>query len=312
MSLHPSMDIVADALQGYAEKQTGNNLIKLLRALTIMLLEKQEVIIPIAPMDNVQDGQIMLVTQTTEAGLDYVTAFSSLDAYAQGKSCPTITRPLLNYFNAVMLMDDIDGIIFNPTSPTPFTLQKQMMQGLLAEANNYPLENKISIWQGDITTLDCDAIVNAANKTLLGGGGVDGAIHKAAGHQLLAECQDLGGCETGEAKITFAYDLKAGFVIHTVGPIYEGKDGEAEALAACYRNSLDLAQKHHLHTIAFPAISTGVYKYPIQEAARIALLTTNAWLNEHTDYGMEVILTCFDAQNLAAYQKLVNEANTAQ
>lgn len=125
MSLHPSMDIVADALQGYAEKQTGNNLIKLLRALTIMLLEKQEVIIPIAPMDNVQDGQIMLVTQTTEAGLDYVTAFSSLDAYAQGKSCPTITRPLLNYFNAVMLMDDIDGIIFNPTSPTPFTLQNK-------------------------------------------------------------------------------------------------------------------------------------------------------------------------------------------
>ena len=139
MSLHPSMDLVADALQGYAEKQKGNNLLKLLRAITIMLLEKQNVLIPIAPMNRAEDGQLMLITQTTDAGLNYVTAFSSLEAYAQGESCPTITRPLLNYFNAIMLMDDIDGIIFNPTSPIPFNIPKKMMQDLLEEAHNNPL-----------------------------------------------------------------------------------------------------------------------------------------------------------------------------
>ena len=138
---------------------------------------------------------------------------------------------------------------------------------------------KIDIVRGDITALDVDAIVNAANTTLLGGGGVDGAIHRAAGPELLAECRTLGGCRPGEAKLTRGYRLPARFVIHTVGPVWTGgKRGEAQILANCYRNSLQLAVKNRIRTISFPAISCGAYGYPIREAARIAFDTTREFL----------------------------------
>ena len=138
---------------------------------------------------------------------------------------------------------------------------------------------KIDIVRGDITKLDVDAIVNAANTALLGGGGVDGAIHRAAGTQLLAECRTLAGCRPGEAKITRGYRLPARFVIHTVGPVWRGgKDGEAETLANCYRNSLHVAVENRITTIAFPAISCGAYGYPIQQAALIAVKTTREFL----------------------------------
>lgn len=138
--------------------------------------------------------------------------------------------------------------------------------------------HKISIDSGDITKLKLDAIVNAANKSLLGGGGVDGAIHRAAGGELLAECRTLHGCETGEAKITKGYNLPAKHVIHTVGPIYSGSSQDPVKLAACYRNSLELAKANDVHSIAFPAISTGVYGYPKEDAAEIAVKTVKAWL----------------------------------
>ena len=138
---------------------------------------------------------------------------------------------------------------------------------------------RIDIVQGDITKLDVDAIVNAANTTLLGGGGVDGAIHREAGPELLAECRTLGGCEPGQAKITRGYHFPARFVIHTVGPIWHGgKQDEAERLADCYRNSLQLAVKNDIRTIAFPAISCGAYGYPVEQAAQIALSNTRDFL----------------------------------
>ncbi|WP_193178695.1 O-acetyl-ADP-ribose deacetylase [Oricola nitratireducens] len=147
------------------------------------------------------------------------------------------------------------------------------------------------VWQGDITTLDVDAIVNAANSSLLGGGGVDGAIHRAAGPELLAECRTLGGCETGQAKITKGYRLPARFVIHTVGPVWHGGSrGEADLLASCYRNSIQLAAANDCSTIAFPAISTGIYGYPADEAARIAVVTVADTLASHPE--IEIVTFC--------------------
>ena len=163
---------------------------------------------------------------------------------------------------------------------------------------------KIDIVRSDITTLDVDAIVNAANTTLLGGGGVDGAIHRAAGPELLAECRTLGGCRPGEAKLTRGYRLPARFVIHTVGPIWTGgKRGEPQILANCYRNSLQLAVKNRIRTIAFPAISCGAYGYPIREAARIAVETTREFLAADAEIDKVTFVVASD-EILGAYQHL--------
>ena len=155
------------------------------------------------------------------------------------------------------------------------------------------MRDRIELVQGDITKLKVDAIVNAANESLLGGGGVDGAIHRAAGPELLKECHKLGGCPTGEAKITKGYKLPAKHVIHTVGPVWHGGNhGEDELLASCYRNSLALAEKHALATIAFPSISTGVYRFPMDRAVRIALKEITAFLRTAKNVN-KVTLVCF-------------------
>ena len=164
---------------------------------------------------------------------------------------------------------------------------------------------KIEIVRGDITKVDVDAIVNAANTTLLGGGGVDGAIHRAAGAELLAECRTLGGCEPGKAKITRGYCLPARFVIHTVGPIWKGgKHGEPETLADCYRNSLQLAVENGIKTIAFPAISCGAYGYPVEEAAQIAAKTTREFLAK-ADRLEKVIFVLWGDEIYDAYRQLL-------
>ena len=159
------------------------------------------------------------------------------------------------------------------------------------------------VWQGDITTLDVDAIVNAANESLLGGGGVDGAIHRAAGPELVAECRTLGGCATGDAKMTRGYRLKAKHVIHTVGPVWRGGGhGEPALLASCYQRSLTLAHTARLMTVAFPGISTGVYGYPVDDAARIAVGEVMRWLgaNEHP---REIIFCTFNAPSTEALER---------
>jgi O-acetyl-ADP-ribose deacetylase (regulator of RNase III) len=157
----------------------------------------------------------------------------------------------------------------------------------------------------DITTLDVDAIVNAANSSLLGGRGVDGAIHKVAGHQLLEACRRLGGCETGEAKITPGFNLSARYVIHTVGPVWNGgQHGEAELLANCYRNSLQLAEENGVKSIAFPSISTGIYGYPLEEAAKVAIETVKS-MEPDLKSVEEVIFCCFSRRALDVYQALL-------
>ena len=161
---------------------------------------------------------------------------------------------------------------------------------------------KLKIRQGDITKLEVDAIVNAANQSLLGGGGVDGAIHRAAGPELLAECRTIGGCPTGEARITKGYKLYAKHVIHTVGPVYSGKPQDALLLASCYQNSLMLAVKNNVKTIAFPAISCGVYGYPINDACKIALDATANFLKENPSFE-KVIFILFSEGDKAVYNK---------
>jgi O-acetyl-ADP-ribose deacetylase (regulator of RNase III) len=164
----------------------------------------------------------------------------------------------------------------------------------------------IKLIQGDITKLEVEAIVNAANTTLLGGGGVDGAIHRAAGPELLAECRSLNGCATGDAKITRGYGLPSKFVIHTVGPVwFGGKSGEPEKLALCYRRSLEIAVENGVRTIAFPNISTGVYGYPKPEAAVIATKEVTRFLSVHPE--IEAVIFCvFDEENYRIYKNILS------
>ena len=188
------------------------------------------------------------------------------------------------------------GVIvsFSATSRCPFTMNPEELTS-----------GSIQIVQSDITKLDVDAIVNAANTSLLGGGGVDGAIHRAAGPELLAECRTLGGCRPGEGKITRGYRLPARFVIHTVGPIWRGgKHGEARTLANCYHNSLQLAVENEIKTLAFPAISCGVYGYPIKEAAQIASKATREFFAV-SDELQRVIFAVWDEDVYHAYLEIL-------
>jgi O-acetyl-ADP-ribose deacetylase (regulator of RNase III) len=173
---------------------------------------------------------------------------------------------------------------------------------------NNPLRERMQVLAADITKLKVDAIVNAANESLLGGGGVDGAIHRAAGTALLEECRTLGGCPTGEARLTGGYKLPARHVIHTVGPVWQGGGhGEPALLASCYRNCLALAREHRLRTIAFPAISCGVYGYPVRHAARIAIAEAITGLQQNPDLE-EIIFACFGEDTFWAYERAMNAA----
>ena len=238
-----------------------------------------------------------------EDGHYFIPLFTSQEEMDKGGAYSSINQSLKTLFKAVDNWPDCVGYIINPWDRKLF-LKKDFIKKLL----EYKPKSHISFVKGSVIDLHVDAIVNAANSSLLGGGGVDGAIHMAAGPELLKECRTLHGCNTGEAKITGSYNIKhADHIIHTVGPVYSGKKEDAELLAACYTNSLDLALENGCNSIAFPGISTGVYGYPLEEAATVSLLAAVKWLDAHPDTVMNIYFCCYKDAEMAAYMAFMRQ-----
>ncbi len=238
-----------------------------------------------------------------EEGHYFIPLFTSHEEMNKGESSSSINQSLKTLLEAVDNWTDCVGLVVNPWDRKLF-LKKDIIKMLL----EYKPRSFISFVKGSVIDMHVDVIVNAANTSLWGGGGVDGAIHTAAGPELLKECRTLHGCNTGEAKITGSYNItNTDHIIHTAGPVYSGKADDAELLAACYTNSLDIALENECNSIAFPCISTGVYGYPLDKAAKISLLSTVRWLDAHPDTVMNIYFCCFKDEELAAYKELMNQ-----
>lgn len=307
----PTPDILTSAITAYANNPSNNSLTKALEAFSTIIREGGEVLIPVVIDEN---EQMLLQTLMSDQGQTFVLCFSSKFQAQSGGYDNTINRKLEDYLNMILEIDGADGLCVNPDSDFPFSMQKLMIRALLSECENTPFTNGINILKGDITKLDVDCIVNAANNELKGGSGVDSAIHQAAGPDLLAECKILMGCPTGQAKITNGYNLPAKYVIHTVGPVYDANSEdsrhmkERSELGSCYRYSLELAKMYHIHSIAFPCISCGAYGYPIEEATKIAFIEVVQWLNENPKYGMQVTFVCYDDEAYNTYDTVIKKA----
>ena len=317
-------DEIETALEKLASERTNENLVKCVEAVRRAMHEGGSVLFPVQPFTAPQTGAraaaraLKMKLITTRDGKNWQIAYTSEKKYRSGASAKepamaaTIRQALEQYVpggkGAPKAPANIEGIVLNPEKNPLFISRKMAETILKAEQRVQRASHSgILVTKGDITKMKADCIVNAANCSLLGGGGVDGAIHRAAGPELLEECRTLDGCHTGEAKITGAYKLPAKYVIHTVGPIYDGDEDDPKLLAACYKNSLDLARSKGAHSIIFPNISTGVYGYPKDEAAGIAMGTVASWFKANKDYVMHVVMCCYDQENFRIYEKYVKE-----
>lgn len=320
----PALQRIEDAIVAMQEaegKAVTDSVIAVMEAIRMAITLGEKIIVPVEVPDESLDAinaaaikvgdivepsddlHLQIRTFKLNSGSTAFAAFTSQDEVNAGDATSTITERIDIFLQKVLMNSNIEGVLLNPWNLSFFLTSEQIkviFEGNLLEER----ENAIYFDTVDITTLDIPCIVNAANTSLLGGGGVDGAIHRAAGPGLLAECRILHGCETGEAKITKGYNLKAAHIIHTVGPRYSGSDKDAKLLRNCYWNSLELAKANDIHAIAFPAISTGVYGYPLAEATEIALRTVSDWLKITPNYGMAIMFACFSEDTTELYRKI--------
>ncbi len=237
----------------------------------------------------------------------FIPLFTSEEELNKGEESPAIERTLADMIKDLETRPACAGFVINPWGDK-FVLAGELLDLFL----KHEPKSFLGFVNGSVVDMHVGAIVNAANETLLGGGGVDGAIHSAAGPRLLEECKRLGGCETGAAKVTMAFDIKnADFIIHTVGPVYSGEKKDQNYLISCYKNALDLAMKNGCSSVAFPCISTGAYGYPLEEAAKLALMTTARWFELNPKSIMNVYFCCFTEEEREVYQALLKR-NTAQ
>ncbi len=269
-------------------KERNKDVLKYIR---LLIQEKAKVLVPVS--------NSCFLRLKIDDGKDVYVAYTSSEQMEMGPSSEIEEIEMEIILQKAFESDLVSGLMINPWKES-YYLPKVYLEMILDQKN---LDSEIQIIQGDLTSFQGDCIVNAANSSLLGGGGVDGAIHRKAGPKLLEECRLLNGCPTGQAKITKGYDLDVDYIIHTVGPIYTGKHEEAHQLEACYWNSLNLAKAYDIHSIAFPCISCGVYGYPIDEACPIALKTVAAWLDQEKDYAMKVSFYCFDQNSYHEYMQ---------
>ena len=311
----PSNRRIEEEIAEFHKESSNENLGRLIYALRNAVSDGCYVIVPvIAPdnaiqmfdIENLKVGDVVTSSEDlhfkfqhleTDDGRSWAVFYTSEEQYRSGISSDTIRMDLGQLLEGFCGEGGEAGLVINPWGKK-FLLTRELIKVVMDLEKP---DNTIKFHVGDITKIDTDAIVNAANGSLLGGGGVDGAIHRAAGPDLLKECRGLHGCKTGEAKITKGYRLPARYVIHTVGPVYSGSRKDADDLYNCYYNSLDLAMENGLHSIAFPAISTGVYGYPKYEAAKIAYTAVLNWQVDNPEYGMEVVVVLFGKADYQVY-----------
>jgi len=250
--------------------------------------------------------QVKLKLMTIHDSRDeiWMPVFTSREQMDKGGKVSAVNRPFGTLSREVSRREDTAGVVINPFG-YGLNLRKQMLSKLPL----LRMASCISLLRGDITKLPVDAVVNAANESLLGGSGVDGAIHAGAGKPLLEECRGLQGCQTGEAVLTLAHGLPSRYILHTVGPVYSGTKEDAVQLASCYRSCLDLAASHDIKSIVFPCISTGVFGYPAEKAARVAIETVDSWLKEHTDKVLYIYFCCFTDKDYNLYRALLQQSS---
>jgi O-acetyl-ADP-ribose deacetylase (regulator of RNase III)/ADP-ribosylglycohydrolase len=314
--------MIEEAISAFHEETNNEKFSAVIEAIYRRMYEGGSIMVPvIAPqnafamldLEHMKVGDVVTAEEAlhfkfqhlnTDDGKMWAVAFTSEEEYKKGASSDTISMEIRKFLEGFSGECPEEGIIINPWGDKLLLTREWINEILQLEKP----KNELRFFVGDITRLPVDAIVNAANKSLLGGGGVDGAIHRAAGRKLLEECRTLHGCRTGEAKITKGYRLPAKHVIHTVGPIYSGTHTDEEDLYRCYYNSIELAAKNHLYSIAFPGISTGVYGYPKEEAAQVALTAILNWFDANEDYGMQVVVVNFSNADYEVYKKVIDNA----